>query len=500
MSDSKKIYGVRASRNNLSNLRYWENMVLQEMPNPDIVLQSVGRRIERYRDLLYDAHVSSCVQSRKSGVLSLEWEINRGAMKSPEALFIENIFKNLDIPKIIQDILDAVFFGYAFLEVYWLPLKGRIVPVDVVGKPQEWFFFNHNNEPRFRKEILKREGEPLGTKKFFVVQHNPTYTNPYGEAILSKCYWPVFYKKETIKKWMSFSEKFGQPIVDVSAANLDSDAMVKLQNEIVNMADDSIFVHPEDVAMKFTEAARLSTVAIYKDAINMFNTEVSKAVLSQTLTTEQGDTGSYAMSQTHFQIRGDVVDTDKRIVEQHFNDLIKWIVELNFGSLPVIPKFEMYEETQVDLTLSQRDVNLYQQIKFTKVYYNRWYGLKDDEFEIAETQPSTPAFLSAFAEDDPSELNDVEKIDNIGIDDFITTPKEIVDKIVNLIENSNSFEDIEKKIVKLYPELNTQDMEKAMADAINKAQAIGLFAAQKGSVFNEAKQIVKKLFTRFTRK
>ena len=61
------------------------------LPNPDVVLQKNNETLETYRNFLYDAHVSSCVQSRKAGVMSLEWEINRGGQKSNEALFVEEI-------------------------------------------------------------------------------------------------------------------------------------------------------------------------------------------------------------------------------------------------------------------------------------------------------------------------------------------------------------------------------------------------------------------------
>ena len=51
------------------------------LPDPDIVLKKQGKDIRVYKELLCDAHVFACCQSRKAGVLSLEWEINRGLDK-----------------------------------------------------------------------------------------------------------------------------------------------------------------------------------------------------------------------------------------------------------------------------------------------------------------------------------------------------------------------------------------------------------------------------------
>ena len=98
------------------------------LPNPDVVLQKNNETLETYRNFLYDAHVSSCVQSRKAGVMSLEWEINRGGQKSNEALFIEEIFNDLNLRQIINDILDAPLYGFKPLEIYWGETDGFIIP------------------------------------------------------------------------------------------------------------------------------------------------------------------------------------------------------------------------------------------------------------------------------------------------------------------------------------------------------------------------------------
>ena len=44
------------------------------------------------------------------------------------------------------------------------------------------------------------------------------------------------------------------------------------------------------------------------------NSEISKAVLGQTLTTEIGSTGSYAAANTHMAVRQDIIDADKNLL------------------------------------------------------------------------------------------------------------------------------------------------------------------------------------------
>ncbi len=52
--------------------------ILQNLPDPDPVLRNKAKIFECTESFYADPHVWACVQSRKSGVLSLEWEIDRG--------------------------------------------------------------------------------------------------------------------------------------------------------------------------------------------------------------------------------------------------------------------------------------------------------------------------------------------------------------------------------------------------------------------------------------
>ena len=99
------------------------------LPDPDIVLRKQGKDINIYKELLCDSHVFACIQSRKSGVLSLEWDINRGLDKDENAEEIEKLLKKLDIHKLISDILDATQFGFQPLEIMWERDKsGHVLP------------------------------------------------------------------------------------------------------------------------------------------------------------------------------------------------------------------------------------------------------------------------------------------------------------------------------------------------------------------------------------
>lgn len=174
-----------------------------------------------------------------------------------------------------------------------------------------------------------------------------------------------------------------------------------LADMLEDMVQDAIAVIPDDSSVEIQEANKSSSAEIYEKLIDKMNSEISKAVLGQTLTTEIGSTGSYAAANTHMAVRQDIIDADKKLVESVINQLIRWIYEINFSSAEV-PIFEMYAPEDVDLTLAQRDKILSDTgVKFTKEYFIKTYGLEDEDFEIREDLPPVmPPQFKEFKEQD----------------------------------------------------------------------------------------------------
>lgn len=360
------------------------SLAMSHLPDPDIVLKKQGKDIRVYKELLCDSHVFACVQSRKSGILSLEWDINRGLDKDKTTQIVNEVIKNLDVYKLINDILDATLFGFQPIEVIWKKVGNYILPVELKAKPPEWFCFDDDNQLKFRTKE-NYYGEELPARKFLCPQANPSYENPYGERTLSRVFWPVTFKKGGLKFWVIFTEKYGIPhLIGKHPRGANKEETDQLADLLEQMVQDAIAVIPDDSSVEIQEANKSSSAEIFEKLIDKMNAEISKAILGQTLTTEIGSTGSYAAANTHMSVRQDIIDSDKKLVESVINQLIRWIYEINFSNQN-IPIFEMYAPEDVDLTLAQRDKILSETgVKFTKEYFIKTYGLEDEDFEIRE--------------------------------------------------------------------------------------------------------------------
>lgn len=415
------------------------------LPDPDIVLRKQGKDMRIYKELMCDPHVFACVQSRKAGVLSLDWDINRGIDKDENTENIFKILKSLDIYKLINDILDATLYGFQPLEIIWQKNRsGYILPTKVIAKPPEWFCFDDDNNLKFRTKE-NYYGELLPNKKFLLAQNNPSYNNPYGERTLSRVFWNVTFKKGGMKFWVVFTEKYGMPhLIGKHPRGATKEETNTLADMLEEMVQDAIAVIPDDSSVEIQEASKSSSAEIYEKLIDKMNAEISKAILGQTLTTEIGSTGSYAAANTHMAVRQDIIDSDKKLVESVINQLITWIYEINFSNAE-IPVFEMFAPEDVDLTLAQRDKILSETgVKFTKEYFIKNYGLEDDDFEIREDiLPLNPNFKE-FKEDEPIIVGQ-KQIENLF--NFISETKlneqsqKMISPLISLLENCESYEE-----------------------------------------------------------
>ncbi len=314
------------------------------LPNPDKILSKIGKSIEVYRELKNDPHVWSCIQSRKSGLLSQNYKIDANNAESSLISFIESVFSNLDLQKIWRDCLEAPLFGYQPLEIIWdySNSGNKIIPIDVIGKPQEWFVFDVNGKLRFRATDGSI-GEELPEYKFINLSYESTYLNPYGESLLAKCYWSVTFKSGSMRFWVNFMEKYGMPVlIGQYQRGATYEESKKLAENLANLLDDAVIVAPSDIKIEMKEATRTSSVDLYRDLIKQCNSEISKILLSQTLTTEL-DSGSYAAAETHLKVRHEVIRNDMKLVEKAMNQLIKFIIDLNFTN-KTYPKFVFVDE------------------------------------------------------------------------------------------------------------------------------------------------------------
>jgi len=366
------------------------------LPDPDKILIENEYDYEIYRDLLLDPHLMATIQQRKMQVMQLEYEVQSSEAQSGKRIEqgklqkeLEQVFESFDMNDLISEIMDAIFFGYSVVELTWKKDGKLLIPDKIVGKPQEWFIFDKYNELRLRKYkhgfYLYEEGEKLPPYKFVLTQHKPTFTNPYGEKILSRCYWPVTLKKGGIEYWQLMMERYGMPYLIGRYPNtFTATQKTEFLDQLKQMVVDNITIFDEALGIELKESPQFDIGQLYENLVKYHNREISKAVLTVTLTTEIEKTGSYKAGEVHKEMLQFLGESDRKLVESSLNKIIDYYCELNYGNIER-PKIKLLDKEKVIEESVDRDKVLSDMgVKFSKEYFIKRYKLAEGDFNLID--------------------------------------------------------------------------------------------------------------------
>jgi phage gp29-like protein len=391
------------------------------LPDPDPLLRRLGADQSIYKDLLADDQVGSLFNRRKNLTKSLDWLIEQGNAGDAEVQLCERALTILEangckVKDIIDQTLNPIGFGYSVFEINWQPFPSSLslvrrgtqgevwLPVTAWEKPREWFYFDSKNQLHFRNItnaegiiVLGLEADPKVAAKFILLQNQPTYENPYGDKALSRCFWPVTFKRGGMKFYSTFVEKYGMPyLFGKLPRGAKSEEHADLLEKLNNMIQDAVGTGPDDSSLQILEVAGQSA-DLYEKYLQRCDNSISKALLLNALSTDIQHTGARAASETGATtIEGDIGQTDRDFPVAFFNELFKRIIDLNLGT-GLYPTFEVNEIEDSNKDFAERDKIITeafstagQKIKRTKEFLINNYGYDENEFELEETQTPQP--------------------------------------------------------------------------------------------------------------
>lgn len=449
--------------------------------NPDTVLKKSGKGIHILRILENEGQISACVDSRKAGCLSLKWFIKSEDDERKE--FLTNVLNSLDTYNLIGNILNAPLYGFQPLEIIWKKQDGYIVPDEITAPPQEWFHFNTENELCFKMKGVK-DGFVINfsEKKFLCPVHKATFENPYGQAVLSRCFWDNIFKKGGYEFWARFMEKCSMPhYIGTYARGESTDKIEEFAQSIHDMIQDAVITIPEGAKIEIVEpSGKAASFEIYKEFIKICDDNIAKNIIGQTLTTDTGDTGSYALGKVHYAVREDIINSDKRLVEKTLNELLGFIEELNYGNRTAA--FEFIEKTGIKLELTERDTKLKGLgVKFSKKYIKNAYNLEDDDFEIVQTENlNSMDFSESVSRGEVNAQKELDEfIEYLNNNETDKPLNNAVTPVIEYLSNTNDTEGALEKLAEIYPLADFSELEETLARVMFVSELWGRINARR---------------------
>lgn len=314
-----------------------------------------------YDRVLLDDQVFSTLQQRRSAVVSREWTVLPGDEADPRSVEAADKFTatltRIGWDRITDKMLYAIYNGYAVAEIIWEPRDGLLDFKQIKVRHARRFRFDDKAQLRLltRSTML---GEIVPSRKFWVFALGGADDDEiYGRGLAEWLYWPTLFKRNGLRFWNIFLDKFGSPtaIGKYRPGTPKADQM-KLLAALQAIATDTGIAIPEGMAVELLQASRSGT-GDYATLVDKMDAAISKIVLSQTMTTDNGS--SRSQGEVHADVKLAVVKSDADLLSDSFNaddGPARWWTDVNFGGDVAAPVVRRIVEEEAD-TKAQADTD-----------------------------------------------------------------------------------------------------------------------------------------------
>lgn len=286
----------------------WQMAINVDSPNRQ-------RLYDIYRDVEVDGHLSGCVGQREGFVMAKSFKlVDKSGTENEEALhyFDQAWFKDL-----CRLVLDTRYWGHSLIElgdivtdgdgcccydgVHLLPRK-HVIPEYhrvITDLGQDWTSGIDYHLSPFNEWLIEA-GKPDDLGLYLkAAQH----TIP---------------KKNMLAFWDTFGEVFGMPMRVAKTATRDEKERQRINQMLIEAGASQTAVVPPDTELEFIESTRGDAYNVYNQRVDRANSELSKLIIGQTMTIEDGS--SLSQSQTHLQVFQNLVNADADMLRDVVNN------------------------------------------------------------------------------------------------------------------------------------------------------------------------------------
>lgn len=285
----------------------WQMAINVDSPNRQ-------RLYDIYRDVEIDLHLSGCIQQRRGFVMSRSFKItNQKGDEQPDAA---KFFEQSWFRQFMRLALDSNWWGHSLIEL------GNLTS-DVDGLPTY-------------------DGVRLITRKHVIPEYHRVITDlgqdwrtgidyheaPFADWLIEvgqpddlglflKAATQTIPKKNAMAFWDTFAEIFGMPLRIGRTTSRDPKDMNMMEKMLAKMGTEGWALFQEGTTIDVVESARSDAFNVYDKRIDRANSELSKLIIGQTMTIEDGS--SLSQSETHLKVFENLVEDDCDMIRDVVN-------------------------------------------------------------------------------------------------------------------------------------------------------------------------------------
>jgi phage gp29-like protein len=320
----------------------WKNAVAlaTDPENPEFLFLA-----ELYENLKLDSHLVSVIESRIYRVLRSEFVfVNDAGDEVPE---VKELFERPWFEEFLTEVMWSKFDGVKVLEIFHVNENLELFTAEAIPMA-------HVNPKKGL--ILKEPGETTGWNyrsgvlKDYYLQIGKD--NDLG--MLSELATLVLAKKLAMGSHLDYIEKYGIPPKSITTDNMTQERADELLQMGLDMVSNHVVVLQGNEKIEFGFLPTTDAHHVFTEMIKVINDELSKRVVGQTMTTENGSSRSQA--EVHLKVANDRHESDKLFAKYIINEhLLPRLLKLSSFYAPLANlsfdwdnSEEMEKETMID--------------------------------------------------------------------------------------------------------------------------------------------------------
>ena len=279
-----------------------------------------------YEDLLLDGQVESAWGKRRDGILNKELVCVGDGVEDEE---LGKLLNTSDMRNMLSDLLDSILWGHSLIQVnsitYDRDTEGWRISYDLIPRkhvhPESGWV---SRSQGMASPDWEYRQPPLSN---YIIEAG----RPDDMGLLAVVAQYVIYKRGGLGDWAQFAEMFGMPFREMIYDDYDEDTRAKLEAMLQDWNGAQYSVHPRSAELKIHDTAgSTGSKDVYYDLIDSCDAAISKAILGNTLTTEQGDNGARSLGEVHKEEEDSKKASDMRFILAVLNTSVRSVLK-RFG-------------------------------------------------------------------------------------------------------------------------------------------------------------------------
>lgn len=349
---------VRVPNRNSQNIESWRSAIasFENQTNP-----TRTRLYDLYKDIELDGQVLATWGKRCDAITNKRLLFKKEGMEDEQ---ITSLLNSPEMRLIIKELLKSIAYGFTLIQI------NRIRFDD----DEEQYKIDWNLIPR--KHVHPEDGfqcvskdQNMATKDYmFMEKPMSDYMIWAGErddmGLLCSVAQYVIYKRGGFGDWAQFAEMFGMPFRELSYDDYDPETRAKLEKAMEDWGAAGYIIKPKSAELTLHDTGgSTSSAEVYDMLISKCDAAISKVILGNTLTTEQGEVGSQALGEVHKESESEKNASDQLFILSILNTRFRAVLK-KFG-FDVTGGEIMYEGLETNWDKLQTKWNVVKEIAQT---------------------------------------------------------------------------------------------------------------------------------------